>query len=276
MVGLLAVILLAFSTAAHALPSERRDSSFAGLESLQLSQSCQTTLTGLLSSPASTCLNIPGTVAILSTVANSSWIPPINTWLSGFCAADPCTSDQISATVGTVADGCSAELALAQVTKQEAIDEAVQNFGVVKEALCLRDAGNGDQLCAITTLNAVQTALGGQPLTPDVVMQNYPLLLANDYALAKQLACTPCASAAFALVRPALPQEFLGVIDSFVGEQCGVNFTSTPTGSISVVTGTEALLAAQATASTSSSMHLSAPSALLGVVGILSAVAALF
>jgi len=147
---------------------------------------------------------------------------------------------------------------------------------VVKEALCLRDSGNGNQLCAITTLNAVQTAFGGQPLTPDVVMQNYPLLLTNNFALAKQIACTPCASAAFALVRPALPQEFLSVIDSFVGEQCGVDFTSTPTGSISVVTGTQALFAAQATASTSSSMHLSVPSVLLGLVGIISAVAALF
>lgn len=92
-----------------------------------------------MSSPASTCLNLPGTVAILTTVANSSWIPPINSWLSNFCAADDCTSDQISATVGTVADGCSAELEFAQVTKDDLVNEAVQNFGVVKEALCLRE-----------------------------------------------------------------------------------------------------------------------------------------
>jgi hypothetical protein len=92
-----------------------------------------------MSSPASTCLNLPGTVAILTTVANSSWIPPINSWLSGFCAADECTSDQISATVGTVADGCSAELEFAQVTKEELVDQAVQNFDVAKQALCLRE-----------------------------------------------------------------------------------------------------------------------------------------
>ena len=38
-----------------------------------VSQGCQNTLTSLISSPAATCLNIPGTVAILSTVANSRY-----------------------------------------------------------------------------------------------------------------------------------------------------------------------------------------------------------
>jgi hypothetical protein len=156
-------------------------------------------------------------------------------------------------------------------------------------------------------LNALQTALGGQPLTPTVVQQNYQKLLDNDFALAKQLACTPCASAGFALVRPVLPQEFLDIIDSFVGTQCGQDFTCTflillqcslntivvtsffirilplyivlttfstalPTGSISVVTGTQAALAIQATASaTSGATHLgSHQSMILGsTVGIL-------
>lgn len=265
-------MLLGFSTAALAVPSERRDN---GLSALGLSVSCQTTLTGLITSPASTCLNIPGTVAIFSTVANSSWIPPINTWLSNFCAADECTSDQISATVGTIADGCSVELGYLQISKEFLVDQAVQYFGIAKQALCLRDSGNSNQLCAITTLNLAQTALGG-PLTPDLIIRNYPLLLENNYALAKQIVCTPCTAAALAIIRPAIPEPFLSTVDSFANEQCGADFTSTPTGTISPVTGTQALLAAQATASKSSSMSLAAPGALLGVVGFFSAVAALF
>jgi len=222
-------------------------------------------------------LNLPGTVAILSTVANSSWIPPINTWLSNFCAADECTSDQISATVGTIADGCSVDLGYAQISKEFLVDQAVQYFAIAKQALCLRDSGNSNQLCAITTLNLAQTALGGQPLTPDLVIRNYPLLLQNNYALAKQIACTPCTAAALAIIRPAIPEDFLSTVDSFVNEQCGADFTSTPTGTISAVTGTQALLAAQATASKSSAMLLAAPGALPGVVVVFfSTVAAFF
>jgi hypothetical protein len=281
MAGLLAVLLLTASLGANAAPSlsesqlSRRLTSMAGLGNY-ISEGCQTTLSGLMSSPASTCLNIPGTVAILSTVANSSWIPPTNTWLSNFCAADSCTSDQISATISIVTNGCAAEFALAGVTNEFVIEQAVTHFDVAKQALCVRDSGNGNKLCAITTLEAVQTALGGEPLTPSLLISNYPRLLANNYALARQLACTPCASAAFALVRPALPQEFLSMIDSFVGEQCGVDFTSTPTGSITVVTGTKALAAARATASTNASVQLSAHGALLGAVGIFSVIASLF
>jgi hypothetical protein len=194
------------------------------------------------------------------------------------CAADPCTSDEISATVGIVVDGCPTEFAFAGVTKDFVIEQAVQYFDIAKQALCVRDSGNGNKLCAITTLTALETALGGAPLTPTVVIQKYPLLLENNFALARQLACTPCAAAAFAIVRPALPQEFLGMIDSFVGEQCGVDFTSTPTagGKISVVTGTQALLAAQATATPNSSAQLSAKGAVFGAVGIFSVILSLF
>lgn len=266
-------MLLSFSTAALAVPSERRNN---GLSALGLSESCQTTLTGLINSPASTCLNLPGTVAIFSTVANSSWIPPINTWLSNFCAADECTSDQLSATAGTIADGCSVELAYSQISKEFLVNAVVQYFSIAKQVLCLRDSGNSNQLCAITTLNLVQTALGGQPLTPDVIIRNYPLLIENNYALAKQIVCTPCTAAALAIVRPAIPESFLSPVDSVVNQQCGADFTSTPTGTISTVTGTQALLAAQATESKSSSMPSAAPGALLGVVGFFSAVAALF
>jgi hypothetical protein len=103
---------------------------------------CQSTLESLISSPAATCLNLPGTLAIFSTVANSSWIPATNTWLSNFCAADPCTNDALNSTLSTAASGCSAELAeLATfgVTTNEIIQDATTYFPIVKEAMCLRE-----------------------------------------------------------------------------------------------------------------------------------------
>jgi hypothetical protein len=134
-------------------------------------------------------------------------------------------------------------------------------------------------------------------LTPAVVEANFNLLLENNYALAKQLACTPCASAAFALIQPMLPQEFLTTIDSFVDDQCGANFTctfsslfarsiygiltaglllATPTGGITVVTGTAAVLAASATASTSASTHLEAHGLFVGAMAAFSLALSLF
>jgi hypothetical protein len=100
---------------------------------------CQSTLESLISSPAAACLNLPGTLAIFSTVANSSWIPATNTWLSNFCAADPCTNDALSSTLSTAATGCSAELATFGVTTNDIIQEATTYFPIAKEALCLRE-----------------------------------------------------------------------------------------------------------------------------------------
>jgi len=272
------VALYALGMGVNAAPSNvgRRDTAIPGLSQLGVSSGCQSTLESLISSPAAACLNLPGTLAIFSTVANSSWIPATNTWLSNFCCADPCTSDALNSTLSIAADGCSAELATFGVTTDEIIQEATTYFPIAKEAVCLRDSSQSNGLCAITTLNALQTALGGQPLTPAVVEANYYLLLENNYALAKQLACTPCSSAAFALIQPALPQQFVTMIDSFVGDQCGANFTSTATSSITVVTGTAAVLAASATASTSASAHVEAHGLFVGAMAIFSLMMSLF
>jgi hypothetical protein len=102
-------------------------------------RACQNTLTTLLSTPASACLNIPGTVAIISTVANSSWIPPTNNWLSNFCAAETCTDEQITGTVSVAADGCTAELQTMGITKEFIIQQAIQYYPTAKQAVCLRE-----------------------------------------------------------------------------------------------------------------------------------------
>ncbi|CAG7852318.1 SubName: Full=Uncharacterized protein {ECO:0000313/EMBL:CCA69751.1} [Serendipita indica DSM 11827] len=271
----ISVVATLLSVGVSAVPTVDTLLSRRAIAGLSLSQGCENTVKNLLSSPAATCMNLPGTVAIFSTVANSSWIPPINKWLSDFCGAPDCTGDQITSTLNTVMDGCANDIAQLGVTipREQIISNSVTYFPQAKSALCLRDSSNSNKLCAITTLENLQTALGGAPLTPAVIEEKYPLLLANNYALAKQLACTPCTSAAFALVRPALPQSILTTVDGFVGDQCGVDFTSQPTGSIAVVTGTAAQLAASATASSSpsagfASFSLNLPVALL--VGIAS------
>ncbi|KAG8798084.1 hypothetical protein FRC17_007566, partial [Serendipita sp. 399] len=234
-ISTISALFFALQLTARAAPSvvetdfARRDT-IAGLDGLGLSEYAFTLFlfdfaSFLTSSDASNCLNLPGTVAIFSTVANSSWIPPINTWLSDFCGKDACTTDQITSTLNTVADGCSAEISQLGVTREYIIQQVVDNFNLGKSALCLRDSGNSNALCAITTLQKLETALGGKPLTPAVVIENYPRLLANNYALAREVACTPCVSAAFALVRSAIPQVYINIVDSFVGSQCGVDFT---------------------------------------------------
>lgn len=270
------VALYAMSSVVNAVPSSfgmgRRD--IPQLTQLGISSGCQSTITGLISSPAATCLNLPGTVAIFSTVSNSSWIPPINSWLSTVCSADPCTSDEITSTVGTLADGCTAELATAGITKDFLIQEAVDNFSLAKEAACLRDSSHGNNLCVVTTLQSLETAIG-VPLTPDSITANYALLLANNYALAKQIACTPCISAAYNIISPALPQDIATTVNDFVNNQCGSDFSTTPTGSISVATGSDAVRAAQATA-TNASTRLEAQGLLVGVVAAVSVVASFF
>ncbi|KIM32608.1 hypothetical protein M408DRAFT_326388 [Serendipita vermifera MAFF 305830] len=280
MAGLFTIVVLAASLTANAAPSTigsmllRR--AIPSLGSFGVSEACQNGLTSLINSPASTCLNIPGTVAILSTVENSSWIPPTNAWASTFCAAEACTSDQITSTLNTAADACSTELASTGLDRDFIIQQAIQYLPVVKSAICLRDSGNSNKLCAITTLEAVQTAFGA-PLTPTLVSQRYHDVLEVNDTLAAQLACTSCAAKALDLVTPSIPEPYLGQVTSFFDFHCGANFTTTsPTSTIAVVTGTQAQLAAQATASRNASGPLAAPGALLGVIGFFSAVASLF
>jgi len=268
------VVLGAAILSANAAPAKRDDiPALSGI----VSSGCQTTLESLINSPAATCLNLPGTLAIFSTVSNSSWIPPTNTWLSSFCAADPCTDDQITSTVGTAADGCTAEIAELGVTKDFLIQEATQYFSTAKSAACLRDSSNHNDLCAITTLQKFEDAMG-LPLTPTNVIARYHDVLETNDTLARELACTPCGAAAFSLLQPALSQsqDITNYVNSFVDFMCGPDFASTEaTGSISVVTGTAAQVALQATGTTSGSYKIQAPGLVIGFAGILSLVASL-
>ncbi|PVF97560.1 hypothetical protein CPB86DRAFT_815428 [Serendipita vermifera] len=239
---------------------------------IEVSQGCQSTLTSLLGTPASSCLNLPGTVAVLTTVANSSWIPPINTWLTNFCSAELCTDDQLSGTISIAADACSNELTTLGVTKDFVIQQAIEYFPVAKQALCLRDQSDSNNLCTITTLEKLETALGGQPLSPDVIINNWESHMHND-TVARQVACTPCMSAAYSLIKPSIPEDILVQVESWINYQCGADYTASPTGDIAVVTGTDAVRAAQATATpTSGATTLGVHGAFIGagVAGLMS------
>ncbi|KIM21143.1 hypothetical protein M408DRAFT_29807 [Serendipita vermifera MAFF 305830] len=247
-----------------------------GLGSIAISEGCQSTLISLVSTPASACLNLPGTVAVLSTVANSSWIPPINAWLTNFCSAELCTDDQLRSTLSTAADGCSAELAYLGITKSDVVVNVIDYFEDSKAALCVIDSNNGNKFCAITTLEAIETAIGA-PLTPSSAVAGFPLLVDNAYRIARRIGCTACTAAGLALVRPSIwPSAYTDVVVPWVTWHCGASFVATPTTGLSPATGTLAQVAAAATTSRSASDPLVVPEALLGIMGLLSAAFTLF
>ncbi|KAF8595312.1 hypothetical protein BDV93DRAFT_611476 [Ceratobasidium sp. AG-I] len=198
-----------------------------------LSASCQTTVQSVLAGPASTCLGVSGLMGIATITANQSIVAPVNDWLTSTCAQPACTNATIDSLFSNITSGCSSDLTAAEVTNgtltdiKEYID---QWYPVAREVACLKDSNNSNAFCITTTLKALENYIS-QPLSLDA----FGLALAfAGTDVPKNLTCTSCVQAAYALIRPRLNDANRGTWDTFLGGQCGASYTNgtTPAGII--------------------------------------------
>lgn len=111
-----------------------------------LSSSCQSTLTSIVISPASSCLNAQGLVAIATTSANASLIGPLNSWLSGMCGQPACSNTTLTDIVSNVTSGCASDLSnlgATGFTPQSISDVLVAAYPALREAACLTECVYG-------------------------------------------------------------------------------------------------------------------------------------
>lgn len=107
-----------------------------------MSSQCQTTLTSIVISPSSTCLNAQALVGLVTTQANTSLISPINNWLTGLCGQPACSNDTLTTLVSNVTTGCSSDLqslGIGNFSTEEITNVVLQAYPTVRKIACLTE-----------------------------------------------------------------------------------------------------------------------------------------
>jgi hypothetical protein len=192
-----------------------------------ISQNCQNAFLSIVSDKdASSCLNANGLVTAASkTGENDSLVQPVTDWVTGMCAAGPCSNSTLQMVVETVFKGCSAELGKAGLSTSDTADVVKyvqQGYPTVRKVLCLKD-NDANKLCVNEDLSAIETALG-KPLS----VTNIIGLTSNVSALLsipKDKMCSNCVKGAYTIVKQDFP-SLVSNIDTFASGQCGSDFVN--------------------------------------------------
>jgi len=187
-----------------------------------ISSTCQTTLTNLLFSPASSCLDVLDAAAVVSTPNGTSIIGPLNTWLTNVCPVTPCSNATLAATITNVTTGCSSDLGtlgIGEVNAAEIIPEVQYYYPTAREVLCSK---SNNAFCLTSTLTVLQGALGA-PLDMTTLMSPTAILgvLANA---STAIECTDCLQSAYAIVKMAMPELSGSSFESSLASKCGSHF----------------------------------------------------
>ncbi|KAF9522634.1 hypothetical protein CPB83DRAFT_864199 [Crepidotus variabilis] len=200
--------------------------SFVALGSAQISgigQQCMTALEGVLASPdASGCLNT-GALLALGISNNSTFVPALNTWVTGLCGQPACSNATLSAVTQNITSGCSTELkALGVNTDKDSTSQLTQDiqtyYPTVRKVFCLKDGGN---LCINETFTNLANSLGGlslASLSADVT--DGIKTLTN---LPNNITCTDCIKETYNIVVQDFPKD-QSVLQAAAKAKCGASF----------------------------------------------------
>jgi hypothetical protein len=191
----------------------------ASAQSLSLSTQCTNSLKGVLGSPEAACLNPSALLQFF--VTDQQPVPTtVNNWLTGLCALGTCSNDTLAAVVANVTAGCSSDIGSTGASVPATLTSLVQQFyPTARQIACLKDDA-ANQLCVTETLNNLET-VAGKLTASDLNFANIFNTLNKIIGGAKNLACTSCTKAAFALAAtsqvPFLSQAVDGV-DALCGD----------------------------------------------------------
>ncbi|KAJ4477049.1 hypothetical protein C8J55DRAFT_516488 [Lentinula edodes] len=198
----------------------------SSVQSFTLSQECQSSLEGLLTSPDAACLN-PSAMLSFVVGSNSGSIPSaVNTWLTGICSSGSCTNQSISNVVTNLTSGCSSELSSLGIStssiQSEVISIAQEVYPTVREIACLKD-DTSNQLCAVETLNNLQSVVGQLNVTDLSVLNLFAdaeTLFANGV---QNVACTDCMKESFSIAKANFP-SLVSQAEPDAQALCGASF----------------------------------------------------
>ncbi|KAJ4001528.1 hypothetical protein F5050DRAFT_1874471 [Lentinula boryana] len=217
---------------------------FSTVHSLSLSQECQSSLEGLLTSPGKSpithtkgipwltiipdaaCLN-PSALLSFVVGSNSGSIPStVNTWLTGICSSGSCTNQSISNVVTNLTSGCSSELSSLGIStssiQSQVISIAQEVYPTVRQVACLKD-DTSNQLCAVETLDNLQSVVGQLNVTDLSVLNLFTdaeTLFANGV---QNIACTDCMKESFSIAKANFP-SIVAQAEPDAQALCGASF----------------------------------------------------
>ncbi|KAL5484981.1 hypothetical protein ACEPAI_7623 [Sanghuangporus weigelae] len=200
----------------------------AGLAHAQIniSSECQSTLLTVASSSEASCLNVVGLASILTTPANSSLVQPINSWLSGACAQDPCSNQSLSDIVANITNGCGSDLSSLGLSGDSAnITSIVQQaYPTVRDVLCLKQSSN-DTLCVTSQLTQIEAA-EGTTLSIDNIFSSWASILGGGLSnVPSYIICGECSKEQFNVIATAEPAIASNTtVTSAIESQCGSSF----------------------------------------------------
>jgi len=200
----------------------------AGLTRAQFSPSisngCQSTLSNLLASPDTSCLNLSAFLSVAFRGTDSSIISTVNNWATGLCGVAPCTNDIIAAVVTNITSGCSTELnrinGFASFPVNRIIQAAQTAYPTARSLLCLQDS-SANQLCVTQTLTNVESLLGTLSLNN---FNNVISTIRTLDSVPANITCTDCIKQSYNIIRTDFPST-VGSLTPVLEAQCGTNFT---------------------------------------------------
>ncbi|KAI0790646.1 hypothetical protein C8Q75DRAFT_96038 [Abortiporus biennis] len=197
------------------------------VQAITVSDQCQSTLTQLVLSPSSQCLNAQALIGLATTSADASLVGPINNWLTGLCSQAACSNDTLSAIVTNITSGCSSDLQSAgvgTVNTQQLIPIVQQAYPTVRKIACLTDTQNSKGLCVTETLTSLEGQVGTlstnaiQSLAQQISQGNLPNVSSSTI-------CTDCTKAAYNIINTDYPSLINSNANSSVAQTCGSSFT---------------------------------------------------
>ncbi|KIJ67652.1 hypothetical protein HYDPIDRAFT_38135 [Hydnomerulius pinastri MD-312] len=201
----------------------------AGLAAAQslsgISSQCTSALTSVAGSPDATCLNPSALVSLAVSSSSSSIIPTVNSWLTGLCAAGPCSNATLQAVVTNVTTGCSAELQSLGLatTDPTALVTAVETaYPTVRQVVCLKDTSTST-LCVPELLTDIQSSTTTLSIN-NIVGLITQLMSGQNISIPQNVSCSSCSKAAYTLVAQGFPSLVSGD-QSAVQSECGASFT---------------------------------------------------
>jgi len=194
-----------------------------------ISPECEATIISVFSSPEAACLNPAGLAAFGSADPDTSLVPLIDTYLTGFCPLQACTNEALTTMATNLATGCSKEFAPLGITPEQFAEAVVAVYPTIRKAVCFVDTTTGG-LCITQTLTNIEGVVG--PLTPSTIGPALEAFFTGDPIIPPAVICTDCNKALYTLLQAELPQFFIPGTEQFLSDTCGAPFvdgTTPPT-----------------------------------------------
>ncbi|WAR62213.1 hypothetical protein PtB15_14B308 [Puccinia triticina] len=190
---------------------------------VHLSPSCQVAASALLGGEVSRCANMFGLASIFE--AKESLVSPINDWVSGACAASPCSKQALASASHAIKTECASDLqegAIAAV----AMYSILTHYDVTRDMFCTQYTQNS-AFCLPSVLGDVEAQSGEKITLGEVVSLISGKLTEADrafMAVPKATYCTPCAHA--------IVTKSATMIDAIRAHPAGIPFDYTPTSAV--------------------------------------------